>query len=103
MRGGNFATRAEIHTNYGTNWSFNFQISWSKACKWYEAWILNGHVVNLRMSILSSVDYSGILSFSAANSLLSIKTKLITRLAFTPIIPSPATEYDAIFVTIVNF
>ena len=103
MRGGNFATRAEISENFETNRSYNFQISSRKASRWYKAWILNHHFVNSRMPILSSVDSSGILSFSAAISMLTINMKPITKLAFTPIIPYPATEYDTIFMTMVNF
>ena len=55
------------------------------------------------MPILSSLDSRGIPSFIAANSMLAINTKLITRLAFTPIIPHPAMEYGAIFMAMVNF
>ena len=62
--------------------------------KWYKVWILNRHVGNSRI---------GIPSFSAANSMLAINSKPITRLAFTPIIPHPVTEYDAIFAAMVNF
>ena len=35
--------------------------------------------------------------------MLAINSKPITRLAFTPIIPHPVTEYDAIFAAMVNF
>ena len=56
------------------------------------------------MPILSSLDSRGIPSFIAANSMLAINTKPITRLAFTPIIPHPAMEYGAIFTAmVVNF
>ena len=55
------------------------------------------------MPILSSLDSRGIPSFIAANSMLAINTKLITRLAFTPIIPHPAMEYGAILTAMVNF
>ena len=55
------------------------------------------------MPILSSVNSSGILLFSAAISMLTINMKPITKLAFTPILLYPATEYDTIFMTMVNF
>ena len=55
------------------------------------------------MPILPSLDSRGIPSFIAANSMLAINTKPITRLAFTPIIPHPAMEYGAIFTAMVNF
>ena len=96
MRGGNFATRAEIPENFETNRSYISSkiTSSSTVSKWYKVWILNRHVVNSRI---------GIPSFSAANSMLAINSKPITRLAFTPIIPHPVTEYDAIFTAMVNF
>ena len=55
------------------------------------------------MPILSSVDSSGIPSFRAANSMLAINKKPITRLSFSPIIPHTATEHDAILTAMVNF
>ena len=79
------------------------QISSSTISKRYKAWILNRHVVYSRMPILSSVDSSGIPSFRAANSMLAINKKPITRLSFSPIIPHTATEHDAILTAMVNF
>ena len=42
-------------------------------------------------------------SFQAVNSVFDIKPKTVTRFAFTPIIPHPATEYDTIFTCMRNF
>ena len=42
-------------------------------------------------------------SYVATNSLLSSKVKYLTRYAFTPIIPHPATCHDTIFTCMVNF
>ena len=42
-------------------------------------------------------------SFAAAKSLLDSFTHSITKCASTPIIPYPATEYNAIFMTMINF
>ena len=48
-------------------------------------------------------ELSTIPSFAAANSLLSIDSKPVTRIAFTPIIPYPATEFNTIYTAMVNF
>ena len=42
-------------------------------------------------------------SFQAVNSFFDVKPNVITRFAFTPIIPHPATEYDTIFTCMRNF
>ena len=41
--------------------------------------------------------------FAAAKSLLDSFTHSITKCASTPIIPYPATDYNAIFMTMINF
>ena len=84
VRGGNFATRAEIPENVETNMVYNFQRLSNTVSRWYKAWILNRHVVNSRMPILSSVDSSGIPSFSATNSMLEINMKPICIYAYNP-------------------
>ena len=42
-------------------------------------------------------------SFAAVKSLLDSSTDSITKCAFTQILPYLATEYDAIFTTMINF
>ena len=42
-------------------------------------------------------------SFSALKSLLDSSTFSLTYCAFTPILPYPATEYDTIFTTMINY
>ena len=42
-------------------------------------------------------------SFAAVKSLLDTSTCSITRCAFTPILPYPATEFDTIFTTMINY
>ena len=41
--------------------------------------------------------------FQEVNSFFDVKPNVITRFAFTPIIPHPATEYDTIFTCMRNF
>ena len=45
----------------------------------------------------------GIPSFSAVNSLLNDTTVTPTNIAFTPILPYPASDYDSIYTTMTNF
>jgi len=42
-------------------------------------------------------------SFVATNSLFAEPVDSITKFAFTPILPYPATEYDTIFTSMINF
>ena len=42
-------------------------------------------------------------SFSAMKSLLTLKHHNVTKCAFTPIIPHPATGRDTIYTTMINF
>ena len=46
---------------------------------------------------------SNVPSFVAVNSLFADPSDAITRFAFTPIIPHPATEYNTIFTAMRNF
>ena len=61
------------------------------------------HMVKSREPSLLSKEYSGVPSFRAANGLLLVDSVVLTRIAFTPIIPKPATEYDTIFTGLINF
>ena len=42
-------------------------------------------------------------SFAAVKCLIDSSTHSITKCAFTPILPYPATEYNDIFTTMINF
>ena len=66
--------------------------------KQYRLWFL------LRYKDKSTIDKGPhIQSFAAANSLLDSSTHFITKCVFTPIRPYPATEYDTIFTTMINY
>jgi hypothetical protein len=51
----------------------------------------------------SDVDESHVPTFTAVKSLLGTSITCITQCAFTPILPYPATQYDTIFTTMINF
>ena len=65
----------------------------------YKQWVLAQH--------LTRCDHENELStiplFAATNSLLFNDCKPVTRIAFTPIIPYPATEFDNSYTAMVNF
>ena len=44
-----------------------------------------------------------IASFAAVKNLIDSSTHSIAKYVFTPILPYPATNYDALFMTMVNF
>ena len=75
-------------------------LSWKKNefAKQYRLWILAWYKDK------SPVDNEPhIPSFAATKSLLDSFTHFITKCAFTPILPYPATGYDAIFTSMINF
>ena len=63
-------------------------------------WVITRHITK---SEVSSQKSFGIPSFSAVNSLLMIDTRPLMHIAFTPIIPHPATDFDTIHTSMINF
>lgn len=94
VRDVNFATKDELSEWFEKNRSYNLQRSSVAMSKLYKGWIINDHFVNLILRVLSIVGSSGILSLSVVNSILAINAKSVKRLAFTSVVPHPATEYD---------
>ena len=58
---------------------------------------------NLNPLSLLSTSSTKVQLFRAASSILEINSKLVTRIAFTPILLHPATEYEYIFTSMINF
>jgi len=56
-----------------------------------------------RSKTFGQTDGNGVPSFVATNSLFADPVDSITKFAFTPIIPYPATEFDTIFTCMKNF
>ena len=69
----------------------------------YKTWLFACHLVKLRVPELSNKVSSGVPSFIPANSLLETHYASRTTVVFTPIIPYPATDYDAINTAMINF
>ena len=74
------------------------RIDFSNICKQsskeHRLWVLTRHI---------QPGASMIPSFPAINSLLSVNSHCITKCAFLPILPHPATEADTIYTTMINF
>ena len=68
------------------------------------SWKKNEFSKQYRLWIKSPVDDEPhIPSFAAVKSLLDSSTHFIAKCAFSPILPYPVTEYDAIFTAMINF
>ena len=61
--------------------------------KEHSLWVLSRHITAAR----------SIPSFTALKSLLTVNKHTVSSIAFTPIIPHPATSYDTIFTAMINF
>ena len=61
--------------------------------KEHSLWVLSRHITAAR----------SIPSFTALKSLLTVNKHTVSSIAFTPIIPHPATSYDTIFTAVINF
>ena len=69
----------------------------------YKQWVLLQHRSRYQSQSGHENKLSTIPSFAATNILLPIACKPVTRIAFTPIILYPATEFHTIYTAMVNF
>ena len=95
---GKFGVRGKIPETSSPGDEMN--LSWKKNqfAEQYRLWIL------ARYKDKSPLDNGPhIQSFVSVKSLLDSSTHFITKCAFTPILPYPVTEYDAILTTMINF
>ena len=68
----------------------------------YQKWLLVRYLTSTLIPA-SSIVNKQIPSFSAIRSLLTDQSITLTREAYTPILPHPATDYDSINTTMKNF
>ena len=96
--------RGQIPPDYKVNETFD-HIGKNDSDFRYQLWLLVRHTADTLTQIDNSntVIKHSIPSFSAFNSLLSNVKINLTQLAFAPILPYPATDYDAIHTTMINF
>ena len=95
---GKFGGRGKIPETFSPGDEIDLSWQKNKFAKQCRLWIL------ARYKDKSPLDNGPhIQSFAAVRSLLDSFTHFITKCAFTPILPYPATEYDAIITTMINF
>ena len=94
---GKFGGRGKIPETFSPG--DEIDLSWTNAfAEQYRPWILACYKDK------SPLDNGfHIQSFAAVKSLLDSSTHFITKCAFTPILPYPGMEYNAIFTTMINF
>ena len=94
--GHKFKFRGEIPSNFKTGVAVDTEATENLAERRFKAWLF------ARSSTLKE-DKQNVPSFSAMNSLLHEGKHFLTKIAFTPIIPYPATDYDTIFTCMRNY
>ena len=95
---GKFSGRGKIPGTFSIGNKIDSSKKRDELAKQHMLWTLTRYHDN------SSVEHeSKVPSFAAVKSLLDTSTCSITRCAFTPILPYPATEFDTIFTTMINF
>ena len=99
VRSGKFSRRATVPSDFNSR-AYASDPPISSACtEQYKMWVRARH----RTDYKPESELSGVPSFNATTSLLSSEPVFLTKIAFTPIIPNPATEYDTIYTAMVNF
>ena len=96
---GRFSNRGEIPNSFIPSRPADLQDIINNSDIRYETWINARYFSNSDNSRKSHC----IPSFSASNSFLHDMQPQITTIAFTPIIPHPATDYDTIYTVMKNF
>ena len=91
MKMGKFGGRGKIPETFSPG--DEIDLSWKK----------NEFSKQYRLWIKSPVDDEPHIPSFAAKSLLDSSTHFIAKCAFSPILPYPVTEYDAIFTAMINF
>ena len=95
---GKFSGRGKISKTFSPGNEIDYSWKENELNKQYTLWIL------ARYHDDASTEYGPhVPSFAALKSLLDTSICSITHCAFTPILPYPATEFDTIFTTMINF
>ena len=97
----NMKRRATISKNYVADQEID-TVSEANSFSNYQTWLLLRFMTSLSISD-SSIVKQYLPSFSAINSVLIKKNMILTREAYTPILPHPATDYDSINTIMINF
>ena len=95
---GKFGGRGQIPQAFSPGLKIDFSRKNDNLSREYHLWIL------ARRQNMASTDVAvNIPSFAAMKSLLISDQHPITACAYTPILPYPATQFDTIFTTMINF
>ena len=97
--------RAEIPSSFVPNAPVNWTDEINSAEEQYLMWGLGRYLKKDIVPNVLTCQTPNIPSFAATNSLLhsSSDKRPVTRIAFTPIIPHPATEFNTIHTVMVNY
>ena len=97
VRHGTFSGMADIPASYHSlRHSHKGQLPATMSEEQYKLWVLSRY--------LQKANNNGnIPSFTATNSLLTQSMHPVSSIAFTPIVPYPATEFDTIYTVMINF
>ena len=93
LKRGKFAGRGTIPESFTLSKDIDFSLLNNHSEKEHSLWVLSRHITAAR----------SIPSFTALKSLLTVNKHTVSSIAFTPIIPHPATSYDTIFTAMINF
>ena len=99
VRSKHFSKKGEFAPDFKPGKILNRHNITSTASQEFKMWVIARYITK---SEVSSHKSFGIPSFSAVNSLLMCDTRQ-THMALTPIIPHPATDFDTIHTSMINF
>ena len=93
LKRGKFPGRETISKTFTPNKDIDFSLLNNYSEKGHCRWVLSRHFIAAR----------NILSFTTLKSLLTVNKHTVSSIAFTPIIPHPATSYDTVFAAMISF
>ena len=103
IRAGKLGNRGQIPENFLPGEPYKAGDTENSSNLDYATWIMTRYVTKSHLPEYSSCEKPSIPSFTATNSVLDHTQHPLTNIAFTPIIPYPATEYDTINTCMRNF
>ena len=98
VRSKHFSKRGEFAPDFKPGKILNRHSITSTPLQEFKMWVIARHMTQ---SEVSSHKSFGIPSFSAVNSLLMSDTRPQAHMAFTPILPHPATDFDTIHISMI--
>ena len=103
LKVGKITRRGSIPSGFETGVTGNARTIEDKSNNDYLTWSCMRYITQQHLPEYSNCKETGVPSFTAFNSLLVETSYQLTNIAFTPIIPYPATEYDTINTCMKNF